>query len=99
MSVQNKVVYLHQSSKEKQQFKTAADSLNTGHKTMKTTAQLHASVLISNGINLEKDFYELTNDELRIVEKVRKAFKFSGRNNLGRSACRQFYYHCQKASK
>ena len=66
---------------------------------MKTTAQLHASVLTSNGINLEKDFFELTHNELNIVEKVRKAFKFSGRNSLGRSACRQFYYHCQKANK
>ena len=64
-----------------------------------TNIDLHASVLRTNGINLEKDFFELTNDELTIVENVRKAFKFSGRNNLGRSACRQFYYHCQKSKK
>ena len=38
MSVQNKVVYLHQSSKEKQQFNTAADSLNTGLNKMKKVA-------------------------------------------------------------
>ena len=34
--VQNKVVYLHRNTKDKQQFKTAADSLNTGTETMTT---------------------------------------------------------------
>lgn len=66
---------------------------------MHTTKQIHASVLTANGINLNKDFLELTDTELKIVEDVRKIFKFSGRNNLGRSADQQFYYHCQRANK
>ena len=66
---------------------------------MKTPAQLHASLLTSNGIDLKKDYFKLTAEELSKVEKIRKAFKFSGRNKNGLPPCRQFYIHCQKAHK
>ena len=66
---------------------------------MKTPAQLHASLLTSNGIDLKKDYFKLTTEELSKVEKIRKAFKFSGRNKNGLPPCRQFYIHCQKAHK
>ena len=58
---------------------------------------LFAAVLKSYGIDLEKNYFELSETDLTIVEKVRKSFRYSGNNYLGRSKTRQFYYAAQKA--
>ena len=59
--------------------------------------QLFAEVLKSKGINLDMDYFQLSGTELTIVEEVRKSFRYSGKNYLGRSKTRQFYYAAQKA--
>lgn len=66
---------------------------------MKTeNGKLHASVLKSNGIDLSMDYFSLSHEQQRVVSVVRKAFKYSGKNNVGRFADQQFYYHCQHNS-
>ena len=57
--------------------------------------QAAAITLKAYGINLEKDFFELRSDEITTVDNVRKSMKFSGRNSVGRSRARQFYYFAQ----
>lgn len=61
--------------------------------------QLFAQAIKEARIDLEKDFFELTNSEISKVDDIRKSFRYSGRNNLGRSACRQFWYAAQHGNK
>ena len=58
--------------------------------------QFFAQAIKEACIDLEKDFFELTNSEISKVDDIRKSFHYSGRNNLGRSACRQFWYAAQR---
>lgn len=47
------------------------------------------------GVDLNKDFFSLSSAERANVEEVRKAFKFKGKNNVGRTPGQQFYYYVQ----
>lgn len=55
------------------------------------------NAVIAEGINPNKDFYELSPLELSKVDDIRKSFGYDGRNYLGRSKVRQFWYSLQKA--
>jgi len=37
------------------------------------------------GIDIKKDYFSLTSSEISTVEEIRKAFKYSGKNCIGRS--------------
>ena len=58
--------------------------------------KLYAQAITNKNIDLNKDFFELTHREVSIIDELRKVFKFSGRNNLGREPVRQFYYAAQR---
>jgi hypothetical protein len=58
---------------------------------------LFAAEIKKAGIDLNKDFYELTNTEIFKVDEIRKSLKYSGYNTLMRSKVRQFWYAAQKA--
>lgn len=58
---------------------------------------LFAARAVAAGLDINKDFFELSGLELSLLDNVRKSFKFSGKNYLGRSKCRQFWYAIQKA--
>lgn len=58
-----------------------------------------ARALKDNRIDLNADYFELTDNEISIVDKFRRKFRYNGRNSLGRSATRQFYYAAQKGNK
>lgn len=49
------------------------------------------------GLNTEKDFFSLSGSEITKVDEIRRAFKYSGRNSIGRSPARQFWYAAQRA--
>ena len=49
------------------------------------------------GIDLEKNFFSLSFSDISKLEEIRKSFGYDGKNNLGRSRARQFYYSAQKA--
>ena len=55
------------------------------------------NAIISAGIDIEKDFFSLSFAEIDKVEQIRKTFNYSGKNYLGRSRARQFYYSAQNA--
>ena len=59
--------------------------------------KLFADAVKNAGIDLEKDFFQLSGSEITKVDEIRRAFKYSGKNYLGRSRVRQFYYAAQKA--
>ena len=60
--------------------------------------ELFANAVKVAGIDIEKDFFALSSDDVRKVEEIRKAFRYSGKNYLGRSRVRQFWYACQKGA-
>lgn len=62
-----------------------------------TRRKLFADALTAAGIDLQKDFFSLSSAEISKVDEIRRAFRFSGKNYFGRSACRQFYYSAQRA--
>lgn len=64
-----------------------------------TRNKLFADTLKAKGIDLDKDFFTLTSSEVSTVDEVRRAFRYSGKNYLGRSKARQFYYAAQKGNK
>lgn len=55
-----------------------------------------ADALTAAGIDLNKDYFSLSFAEISKVEEIRKVFKYSGANSIGRSKTRQFYYAAQK---
>lgn len=59
--------------------------------------KLFADAVKNAGIDLEKDFFQLSGSEITKIDEIRRAFRYSGKNNLGRSRVRQFYYAAQKA--
>lgn len=62
-----------------------------------TRRKLFADALTAAGIDLNKDFFELSSGEISKVDEIRRAFRYSGKNNIGRSPARQFYYSAQAA--
>jgi hypothetical protein len=61
--------------------------------------KLFADACKRAGIDLNKDFFELRNDEITTVDEIRRAFRYSGKNAAGRSRVRQFYYAAQNGNK
>ena len=55
------------------------------------------AAVVAAGLNPETDFFALDFSEIAKVDEIRKSFNFSGRNYLGRSRCRQFWYAVQAA--
>jgi hypothetical protein len=43
-----------------------------------------------------KNFYELRYSDIAELDKLRREYKYSGRNSLGREPVRQFYYQLQE---
>lgn len=66
---------------------------------MRNRNKFFAETIKAAGIDLSKDFFELTTGEVYKVDEIRKSFRYSGRNPLGRSACRQFWYSAQRGNK
>ena len=62
-----------------------------------TRRKLFADALTAAGIDLNKDFFELSSGEISKVDEIRRAFRYSGKNSVGRSLARQFYYSAQAA--
>jgi len=62
-----------------------------------TRRKLFADALTAAGIDLSKDFFELSSGEISKVDEIRRAFRYSGKNSIGRSPARQFYYSAQAA--
>ncbi len=60
--------------------------------------ELFANAVKGAGIDIKKDFFVLSSDDVRKVEEIRKSFRYSGKNYLGRSRVRQFWYACQKGA-
>lgn len=56
-----------------------------------------AQALKAAGIDLTKDFFCLSSSEVSKVDEIRRAFRYSGKNSVGRSPARQFYYSAQAA--
>jgi hypothetical protein len=56
-----------------------------------------AAAIRAAGLDLNKDFFQLSFSEISTLDDIRKSFKYSGKNNLGRSCCRQFWYSAQMA--
>lgn len=52
---------------------------------------------IAAGLDTNKDFFALTFGEISTLDTIRKSFNYSGKNYLGRSRCRQFWYAIQAA--
>lgn len=51
---------------------------------------------IDAGLDVTKDYFSLSSSEISKVDEIRRAFRYSGRNYLGRSKTRQFWYAIQK---
>lgn len=47
-------------------------------------------------LDITKDYFSLTFSEIAKVDEIRKAFRYSGKNSMGRSKTRQFWYAIQK---
>ncbi len=58
-----------------------------------------AAALTAAGLDLNKNYYSLCDNDLRTVEKIRKMFNYSGRNYLGRLPREQFWYAAQRGRK
>lgn len=56
-----------------------------------------AAAIKAAGIDLNKDFFALDFSEISKIDEIRKTFNYSGKNYLGRSRARQFYYAAQAA--
>ena len=56
-----------------------------------------AQALKAAGLDIEKDFFTLSFSEVEKVDEIRRAFGYSGRNQMGRSPARQFWYSAQRA--
>lgn len=54
-----------------------------------------AERLQAAGLDLTKDYFSLSSYDISIVDTIRKSFNYSGRNYLGRSRSRQFWYAAQ----
>ena len=67
---------------------------------MKTSVTIRRNAfrnaIINEGIDINKDFFSLSFEEISKVDEIRKSFGFSGDNYLGRSKARQFWYSAQK---
>ena len=59
----------------------------------------YAAALAAAGIDTKANFYSLNSSNIRKVDEIRRRFKFSGRNSLGRTPEYQFYLCAQKANK
>lgn len=70
---------------------------------MKTSVAIRrtafAKAIINEGIDINKDFYSLSFEEISKVDEIRKSFGFDGSNYLGRSKVRQFWYSAQKGGR
>lgn len=55
-----------------------------------------ADAVKAAGIDLNKDYFSLSFSEINKIDEIRRAFGYSGKNYLGRSKARQFYYAAQK---
>lgn len=58
-----------------------------------------ADAIKAAGIDLNKDFFTLSFSDISKVNEIRRAFKYSGKNSVGRSRARQFYYAAQRGNK
>ena len=58
-----------------------------------------AQTIKNAGLDLTKDYFSLSSYEISIVDTIRKSFNYSGRNYLGRSRSRQFWYAAQSGNK
>lgn len=58
--------------------------------------ELFKRAAIDAGLDVTKDYFSLSSSDIAKVEELRKVFKYSGRNYLGRSKTRQFWYAIQK---
>ncbi len=58
-----------------------------------------ADAIKAAGIDLEKDFFTLSSSDISKVDEIRRTFKYSGKNYIGRSPARQFYYAAQRGNK
>lgn len=56
-----------------------------------------AAAIKAAGIDLNKDFFALDFSEISKIDEIRKTFRYDGKNYLGRSRARQFYYAAQTA--
>ena len=56
-----------------------------------------AAAIKAAGIDLNKDFFALDFSEISKIDEIRKTFRYDGKNYLGRSRARQFYYAAQMA--
>ena len=70
---------------------------------MKTSVAIRrtafAKSIKDNGIDLNKDFFSLSFEEISKVDDIRKSFGYDGKNYLGRSRVRQFWYSAQKGGR
>lgn len=70
---------------------------------MKTSVTIRrtafAKAIKDNGIDINKDFYSLSFEEISKVDEIRKSFGYDGSNYLGRSRVRQFWYSAQKGGR
>lgn len=46
--------------------------------------------------DFNKDFFRLRYSDIAELDKLRREYKYSGRNSLGREPVRQFYYQLQE---
>lgn len=46
--------------------------------------------------DFSKDFFTLRYSDIAELDKLRREYKYSGRNSLGREPVRQFYYQLQE---
>lgn len=58
-----------------------------------------AAAISAAGIDLKKDFFSLNTEQINKIDEIRKNFKYSGQNHLGRSRVRQFWYAAQRGAK
>jgi len=70
---------------------------------MKTSVAIRrtafAKAIKDNGIDINKDFYSLSFEEISKVDEIRKSLGYDGSNYLGRSRVRQFWYSAQKGGR
>jgi len=63
--------------------------------TIKARRAFFANALKNAGLDLEKDFFTLSYSEIDKVDEIRKLCGYDGKNYLGRSKARQFWYAAQ----
>ena len=62
----------------------------------KDKKQLAKDLVKRAGLNLNKDYYQLSSSEITKLTDIRKAIGYKGTNSSGRSPSRQFWYYVQR---